>query len=216
MPNIAPARLRASLARMAAALGAPAAPFEEEWRKHFASRMDGTIPDGDGQFLPILQALGLSVDPAQLARATQVRRASILGSLVPKTGTLECLTEFRRRGHKLALATDCSSETPSLLDRTPLGGFFPVRACSSHLRARKPDPAIYLHVLRELGVEGARCLYVGDGNSAELPGAKAHGMMTVWVDNGTEQHWRERHVPEGDYTVRDLRDTLAIAEALWR
>ena len=33
---------------------------------------------------------------------------------------------------------------------------------SCHMALRKPDPAVYAHVLRELGVEASRCVFVDD------------------------------------------------------
>ncbi len=69
-------------------------------------------------------------------------------------------------------------------------------------------------VAEGLGLTGEACLYVGDGNSEELPGAKRHGMTTVWVDNGDQQHWKERFVPDGDYTVCDMLELHGIVDGL--
>ena len=48
---------------------------------------------------------------------------------------------------------------------------------------QKPDPAVYEHVLAELGVPGEACLLVEDSLRNLLP-AKAWGMTTVWVGPG--------------------------------
>lgn len=195
-------------------LGAPREGFRAEWRASFTQRMDGRLPDGEDMFVPALRELGVAVDRAALVDANRLRRDFLRAELVPKEGARECLDELRRRGYRLALATDCSSETPTLLDRTPLGEFFPVRAVSAHLGVTKPDAAVYEHVLDGLGVAGDRCVYVGDGNSEELPGAKRHGMTTVWIDNGDAQEWQYRFVPEADHTIRDLRELLALVDRL--
>ena len=39
-------------------------------------------------------------------------------------------------------------------------------------------------------------------------------MTTVWVDNGTEQHWRERFVPHGDYTVTSLTELIPLLDVI--
>jgi len=202
--NIEPLIYRKRLLEIAFALGAPPEPFIEAWSQFFAHRMDGRIPDGEAQFEPVLRELGLKISPEACREANESRRAFMLESLTPKPDAVPCLQSLRAAGLRLALATDCSSETPELLDRTTLGSFFAVRAVSASLGMRKPDPAMYQHVLEGLGLSGAECLYVGDGNSEELPGAKRHGMTTVWVDNGDRQYFQDRFDSAGDHTVQSL------------
>ncbi|MFQ5653901.1 MAG: HAD family hydrolase [Planctomycetota bacterium] len=210
VPNLEPTAWKRVVEEMAGALDADPAPFEEEWHKGFVARMDGTLPDGKAQFASILAALGLPVDAERMRRASEIRRRFMEDALAPRKSALTTLDALVERGLKLALATDCSTETPELLDRTPLGSYFSVRACSAALGVRKPDPAIYRHILEELGLQGRRCLYVGDGNSEELPGARRHGMITVWLDNGDEQYWEERFAPGGEYTIRELGELPGI------
>jgi putative hydrolase of the HAD superfamily len=176
--------------------------------------MDGRLPDGEDMFVPALRELGVAVDRAALAEADRLRRGFLASELVPKEGARECLEELRGGGYRLALATDCSSGTPALLDRTPLGAFFGVRAVSAHLGVTKPHPAVYEHVLAGLGVAGDRCVYVGDGNSEELPGARRHGMTTVRIDNGDDQEWQYRFVPEADFTIHHLRELPPLVDRL--
>jgi putative hydrolase of the HAD superfamily len=214
VPNFDLERYWSCIDGIADVLGAPRADFRAAWRAGFRQRMDGTVPDGDAMFMPLLRELGTETDRASLAEANRLRREFLASELVPKEGARECLNELRRRGYRLALATDCSSETPSHLDRTALGEFFAVRAVSAHLGVTKPHPAIYEHVLAGLGVAGDRCVYVGDGNSEELPGAQRHGMTTVWIDNGAAQGWKDRFVPDADHTIRDLGELPALVAAL--
>ena len=204
VPNLEPEQYLGCVRRVAERLGAPLDPFLERWRATFRSRMDGALPDGPRMYVSILEELGVAFDDETLAAADEIRAGFLLGGLTPKSDAVACLEALRDAGFALALATDCSSGTPSLLDRTPLGSFFEVRAVSAHLRTTKPDPRMYRHVLDGLGVRGEHCVYVGDGNSRELPGAKEHGMTTVWVDNGGAQHWEHEYVPDGDHRVTDL------------
>jgi len=211
VPNLRRSEYELCKEEMAEILGAPHDRFGELWRATFKQRMNGRLRDGPEMFRGIVEELGLRADSATLEAADRARHEFILARLVPKDGALECLRELRGRGLGLALVTDCSSGTPAMLDRTPLGEFFTVRAASALLGTTKPDPVMYRHAMDGLGVEGGRCLYVGDGNSFELPGAKRHGMTTVWVDNGADQNWRHDYVPEGDFTVTHLGEIPGIA-----
>ena len=87
---------------------------------------------------------------------------------MPKPDAVETLDRLAALGCGLALVSDCSSGTPALLDRTPLGPRLPVRAISAELRTRKPDPRMYRAATDGLGVDPSRCLYVGDGNSRSV------------------------------------------------
>ena len=214
IPNLTPEDLHSGLADVAAVLGADPIAFREEWRKGFRARMEGTLRDGAEVFRPALSALGLDPSPSVLEEADRRREEFFLSQLRPKPDAIATLDALRERGCLLALVSDCSSGTPALLDRTPLGPYFEVRAISAALGTRKPDPVMYRTALEGLGVEPERSLYVGDGNSQELPGAKSLGMTTVWVDNGEHQHWHDRFVGEGDYTVRALAEIPAIVDAL--
>jgi putative hydrolase of the HAD superfamily len=214
IPNLTPESLYGGLADVAAVLGADPIAFREEWRKGFRDRMEGRLRDGVGVFAPALAALGLEPPPAALAEADRRRAEYFLGQLRPKPDAIDTLDALCERGCRLALVSDCSSGTPALLDRTPLGPYFEVRAISADLRTRKPDPVMYRTALEGMGVPAERSLYVGDGNSEELPGAKRLGMTTVWVDNGDRQHWHDRFVGEGDFTIRKLAELPAIVDAL--
>jgi putative hydrolase of the HAD superfamily len=214
VPNFSLERFWECIDRIADVLGAPREGFRAEWRACFRQRMDGRLRDGADMFVPLLREMGIPTDAATLADADRIRSDFFTTELVPKAGARECLEELKRRGYRLALATDCSSGTPTHLDRTSLGEFFRVRAVSADLGVTKPHRAIYEHVLSGLGVAGERCVYVGDGNSEELPGAKRHGMTTVWIDNGAAQEWKDRFVPEADHTIRDLGELPALVAAL--
>ena len=46
----------------------------------------------------------------------------------------------------------------------------------------KPDPAIFTHALDVIGVDPARCLYLGDTVCADVEGARAAGLRPVHLD----------------------------------
>jgi len=50
---------------------------------------------------------------------------------------------------------------------------------SEEVGLRKPDPEIFLHACRRLGVEAGATMYVGDNLATDVQGAAAVGMTTV-------------------------------------
>lgn len=70
----------------------------------------------------------------------------------------------------------------------------------------KPDPLAYAGLCQAYAIDPATALFVED-MARNLKPAKAIGMTTVWIDNGSEQ------TPDADrsfidYTIRDLGDWL--------
>ena len=82
-----------------------------------------------------------------------------------------------------------------------------------HASAYKPKPheASYAAMIEGLGVDPATCVFVED-MARNLAPAKALGMTTVWLDNGSEQGGSEQgHDADRSYVdhhITDLADWL--------
>jgi HAD superfamily hydrolase (TIGR01509 family) len=64
-------------------------------------------------------------------------------------------------------------------ERCGLAPYLDVQVWSEEVGARKPEPAIFLRALAELGVEPVDAMYVGDRLDTDVAGAGALGMTTV-------------------------------------
>lgn len=212
VPGQSALRWRGTYSQIAVALGVDDEVMHEAWQSAFADRMTGVVREVEAQIEMVMGKLGASCDPERVAEAAEIKRQFLTEALQPKHDALATLESLRARGLGLGLATDCSWDTPAILDRTPLGPYFEARACSAFLGARKPDPRMYRHVLEQLGLAPEECVYVGDGNSHELVGASELGMTTVWVDNGAAQQFKERWSPGGDHRIEQLGELLGLVE----
>lgn len=70
----------------------------------------------------------------------------------------------------------------------------------------KPQPPAYAHMCAAHAIDPARALFVED-MARNLTPAKAIGMTTVWIDNGSEQGPGE-HDHAIDYRIADLAEFL--------
>ncbi len=78
----------------------------------------------------------------------------------------------------------------------------------------KPEAAAYEMMIAHLGVDPAKSVFVED-MARNLTPAKALGMTTVWLDNGSESGHRD-HLPDHvDFHVRDLANWLDSLPAPW-
>lgn len=212
VPNLPIDRWESAAEQMAHHLDLDPVRFSTSWSGFFRQRMVGEIRDGESQFEEVLAALQHTPPPGGTLEAAAVHKRLLRSAIIPRAGVTELLDALQARGLELALVTDCSTLAPEILDETPLGRYFTVRSCSALLGVRKPHPKMYQHALDQLRLDGDHCLYIGDGNSEELLGAKEHGMTTVWLDNGEQQHFQDRFVPDGDHTISALGDLVPILD----
>lgn len=78
----------------------------------------------------------------------------------------------------------------------------------------KPDPAAYRAMVGHLNIDPAKSLFVED-MARNLTPAKALGMMTVWLDNGSESGHRDHLPGQVDFHASDLADWLDTLPQPW-
>jgi putative hydrolase of the HAD superfamily len=172
------------------ALGVPPSAFCEVMRWSFPQRAIGQLGDLCATLDELCRRLGHVPGPARLARAAGLRMAHERVLAEPTPGALAVLRELRHRGYLLGVVTDCSSELPSLWSELGYAAAVDAVSFSSEVGQRKPNPTMYLTVCKQLDVDAAECLYVGDGGSHELSGAAAVGMTAIWLDTGAPSDLR--------------------------
>ncbi|MEE8353295.1 MAG: HAD-IA family hydrolase, partial [Dehalococcoidales bacterium] len=211
--NLAYDRHRAVTAETATLVGAPPEDFIRLWAETAFERNTGILPTSAACIEHICRTLGVEPSEDGLLRAAGHRTDYVRGLLKPRPGTVEVLRTLRERGHKTGLISDCTHEVPLLWAKTPFASLIdvPVFSCSAGLK--KPDPRIYRLAASQLDVTPEDCLFIGDGGSQELSGARDVGMhpMLFRLDgDGTEPHLLDREQWDGP-AIESIHDVLAIA-----
>lgn len=91
----------------------------------------------------------------------------------------ETLKELRARGLKLAIGSS-SKNTPLILERIGLAGFFDAVSDGNNITHSKPDPEVFLKAAEMLSLEPAQCLVVEDA-VAGIQAAKAGGFRSAGI-----------------------------------
>ncbi|TNC25872.1 HAD-IA family hydrolase [Amycolatopsis alkalitolerans] len=105
------------------------------------------------------------------------------GGIAARPGLRELLRELTSAGVRLAVATTGTREwVEPLLDRLFGPDLFEEVVTGTEIRALKPDPAVYLEVLRRLGLPASRAVAVEDSANG-LRAAVAAGLSCVVVTN---------------------------------
>ena len=140
------------------------APSKSWWR----DLVEEVFPDAGGAFDALFEDLY-----ATFARAD-------VWALYPDVRA--ALDELKRRGFRLAVASNWDERLPGLLDALGLSPHFD-RVFTSHAVGRaKPDPAFFEACLRGLSVRPEEALHAGDDPVEDVEGARAAGLAAILID----------------------------------
>lgn len=175
---------------MAGDLGVDPAAFTLAMRETYDPRARGELGDLGATVSTMAARLGARPPAAAIERAAWAR-LDFTRELFDATWALPLLDQVRSAGLATAVISDCSAEVPILWPDTELSKRFDAVSFSCVLGVRKPAPRMYLSATGQLGVTPGECVFVGDGASSELSGARALGMRAIWFDDvdgeGTER-----------------------------
>jgi putative hydrolase of the HAD superfamily len=176
-----------NLIAMADALAVDDVEFRAEWQATSMERQTGQFESIEANVRIVCARIsGVEPDPDLVRRALALRIDMYKRYFHPKEGAEPTLRELKARGFPLALISMCAPDTPELWRTSSLAPFVDVEVFSSESGLRKPHPEIYLKATGELGVDPARCLYIGDGAYGELSGAAGVGMDPVLIRHEDE------------------------------
>ena len=174
-------------------LGISRAAWYEALTTNSRQRLIGEITDA----VEIVRLVAHSIDPATsedlIARAAAFRKERFIRVLtsIPES-TVAVLRELRHCGMRLGLISNCDASEVSAWSESPLRGAFDAEVFSCQVGCAKPEPEIYRECLRRLGVRPAESVFVGDGGSNELRGAREVGMRSILFSGVIEKMWPER------------------------
>jgi putative hydrolase of the HAD superfamily len=114
----------------------------------------------------------------------------------------------RLPGRKLVFTNGDVSYAQRVLDKLGLGtSFEAIHDIHAMDYVPKPAPASYAAMCDRWDINAASALFVED-MVRNLAPAKALGMTTVWINNGSEQAGGEACLSYVDYEISDLSDWL--------
>ncbi len=129
--------------------------------------------------------------------------------LVFYPGVLDTLMQLHRAGKKLAIVTNKPYRfVPAILAASGLSEHFTLVLGGDSLTQKKPHPEPLLHVCRELNIEPARTLMVGDSENDVLA-AKAAGMAVVGLTYGYN-YGRDIADSAPDWVMSDIRGLVDL------
>jgi putative hydrolase of the HAD superfamily len=129
------------------------------------------------------ERLGLSQECELVREVADAYSSEREARVAPFPGALETLAELRRRGHRLGLLTNGGAPLQrAKIERYELARFFDAVRIEGEVGVGKPAKAAFAGALAALGAEGEPAAMIGDDLAADVAGARAAGLLAVWVD----------------------------------
>ena len=136
------------------------------------------------------------------------------GRRVPRADAKETILELHRRGYILGIIANTITETeiPDYLATDKLTEIFKTVVLSSKVGIRKPNPEIYWEAARRIGVEPAKCVYVGDNPLRDAEGTRlaGYGMFILFYEPATLAKEPTTDDVKPDFTIREMKELLDI------
>ncbi len=118
------------------------------------------------------------------------------------------LSELKKRGYKIALATATPPERARrYLTRSGIFGYFDKIVCASMVSLGKPEPDIYLKACEELCLEPEECIAAEDSPNGVLSAYRA-GCRTVMIPDMDEPDDDTRAMTYA--VIKNLKELLGL------
>ena len=165
-----------STTEVAQTLRLPVEDFQREYVNHRPARCTGQL-DYAASLRYIVRKLGGKSPESTIKTLGERRQSAFAGHLRHvEPDILDMLNEITSSGIKLGLISNTDGSEVLEWADSPLSVFFEMPIFSHAVGMVKPNPHIYQHACKNLGVAPSDCIFIGDGNSDELQGAAQVGM----------------------------------------
>lgn len=189
---------------------------ETTWNRALFELSDERLRGLDTNKYSIIRSLaercGLQLSEEALVEIADYREERFrLGFLNTSVSRLNVLRRLRGAGKRLGLISNADAVEVAGWDESGLAQVFDCAVFSFQVGFVKPEPEIYQRALLRLGVVAEETIFVGDGSSRELKGARELGMTTVMTTEIIKDKWPERIgdlSADADYMVSDLSELV--------
>ena len=169
------------------------------------------------RFETLLKALDLD-DPALVDSFVTTHMAGLRQHVRMLDHHPEVLTSLKERV-QLAVCSNFSHvpTAEEVLESSRLADLFDVVVISEAAGFRKPHPEIFRATLTDLGVAENEVLHVGDSLKADVAGAAALGIPTVWITRrigDPAKALRDHGGPKPDFQIEDLSELEGLLRKL--
>ncbi|SRR6266545_316295 len=128
-------------------------------------------------------------------------------SIIPDDA-LRTLNALKQAGYIMAVISNRAKPYVEILETLGIKDFFSFSLAGGEVNAYKPDPEIFKHGLKRIGLTAQETIYIGDNYFADIIGSRRAGLQPVLYDPITI-------FPDADCTViKTFDDLLHVVKAM--
>lgn len=128
----------------------------------------------------IIRKMNIDIDDSDTNEILKLREERLKRALIDVDSTvLDVLSHIKNSGKKICLISNADIIDVMHWSNSPLSKFFDDKIFSYEVGYLKPQSEIYKLALKKMNVTPKECIFIGDGGSDELKGAKELGMKTI-------------------------------------
>ncbi|MBS4217582.1 HAD-IA family hydrolase [Bacillus sp. FJAT-49711] len=151
--------------------------FKSEWKKRREQRMDGFFPNAKSCLVDIFHTLKRPYNIKDIETVIENRiQAKIIPFQLIDEEIIETIMQIKRMDIKVGLVSNCAPEEVVAWDDTSLAQLFDSVIFSYKVNCAKPNKEIYDIACSNLNVLPKHSIFIGDGGSNELEGARKAGL----------------------------------------
>ena len=167
---------------------------------------------GNGMKNLVKRSVPEDFDTSRFTSAYEFFRQSYKKNMRNKTrpydGIIQCLENLKEQGITVAVTSNKNDDAVKGLCEEYFGSLIDVAVGVKDGVSPKPDPAMVNNVIKDLNIEKAECIFVGDSDT-DIITAKNTGLKSIGVLWG----FRDREVlekAEADFVISQSEDILKI------
>lgn len=193
--------------------------IKSEWEKYaedselYIKRATGKEKNPQKIIEDIINKIEVSVSESEKLEILKLREERFKKSLIDIDPIIfSVLLDIKENGKKICLISNADIIDIMYWDRSPLNELFDEKIFSCEAGYLKPKNKIYEIALEKMNANPEKCIFIGDGGSDELKGAKEVGMKTILAGHllkrDKEQHSALKEF--ADYYIEDFREIKDI------
>jgi len=192
---------------------------KEEWEKYaednelYLERATGREKNPQKIIESIVEKMDIKVSESQKKEILELRKERFKTSIIDVDITIiNVLLDIKKNGKKLCLISNADIIDVINWKESPLNDLFDDTIFSYEVGYLKPQHEIYEIALKKMNAIPRKCIFVGDGGSDELKGAKELVMKTIQTGYLLKKETKEHNLIKkfADYYIEDFKEIINI------
>jgi putative hydrolase of the HAD superfamily len=186
---------------------------KEEWEKYaednelYITRATGKEKSPEKIIEDIVKKIKIEINDCDKKEILKLREERFKASLIDVNPTIvDVLLDIKKKGKKICLLSNADIIDVMHWDKSPLNELFDETIFSYEVGCLKPQREIYNIALKKMKVAPEKCIFIGDGGSDELKGAKELGMHTILTGHLLKRDEKQHNEIKkfADYYIEDF------------